>query len=79
MTPGARSRQTSRHSEFSSAKTRGSRSFNDNDRYGSSLRRSGQNDSRASRFAKSSQQSPNERSLSPFSKRLALTQAMNNR
>lgn len=77
MTPGAPPRQIKRHSELSPAKTRGSWSFNDNDRYGSSIRGSGRDNSRAPRSAKFSERPPKERSLSPFSKRLALTQAMN--
>lgn len=48
-----------------------------NDRYRSSFRGPGRSDSRPMMFAQSPRPPRNERSLSPFSKRLALTQAMN--
>jgi hypothetical protein len=49
----------------------------DNDRYGSSFRGLDRDNSRAAKFASSPRLPRKERSLSPFSKRLALTQAMN--
>lgn len=55
---------------------RGNSFLGDNDRYGSSARgRDG--DSRSERPQPNARPPRNERSLSPFSKRLALTQAMN--
>lgn len=58
----------------SDANTRHRRYSNDNDRYGGSLRGAGRGIPRTSHFP---QPRKKERSLSPFSKRVALTQAMN--
>lgn len=66
-----------------SMRHRGQRYSNDNDRYGSSFRNQGQptrHNRLPTRDEPSDQNPPftrKERSLSPFSKRLALTQAMN--
>ena len=66
-----------------SMRNRGQRYSNDNDRYGSSFRNQGRptRDQRPLTRDEPSRQGPpfqrKERSLSPFSKRLALTQAMN--
>lgn len=81
MTPGApprwdRGQRTPRHSEDLD-RDRGPRYSNDNDRYGSSFRGSDQDNPRATRPTRYSRSEPKFRSLSPFSKRLALTQAMN--
>lgn len=79
MTPGApqgsnRGQRTPRYSDDLN-RDRGPRYSNDNDRYGSSFRVSDQDNTRTTRPMRHSQ--PRVRSLSPFSKRLALTQAMN--
>lgn len=77
MTPGA-ARQISKSSEFSMSKDPGSQSFDDdNDRYRTRFKNSERDGNRASRSVKFPKHQPKERSLSPFSKRLALTQAMN--
>ncbi|MCJ1427059.1 hypothetical protein MMC29_004962 [Sticta canariensis] len=81
MTPAApprwdRGQRTPRHSE-DLARDRGPRYSNDNDRYGSSFRGSDQDNPRTARPIRRSQPESKARSLSPFSKRLALTQAMN--
>ncbi|MCJ1269452.1 hypothetical protein MMC22_009344 [Lobaria immixta] len=81
MTPGAPprrdgGRRTPRHSD-DLKRDRGPRYSNDNDRYGSSFRATDQDNPRTSRSIRHSQPVPKARSLSPFSKRLALTQAMN--
>lgn len=75
MTPRARLRQDDKH--LNSSRNRRPPISYDNDRYGSSFRRSDRIESRSTTFAQSPQPSQNERSLSPFSRRLALTQAMN--
>lgn len=81
MTPAApprwdRGQRTPRHSD-ELARDRGPRYSNDNDRYGSSFRGSDQDNLRTARPIRRSQPESKVRSLSPFSKRLALTQAMN--
>lgn len=81
MTPGAPPRwdqgqRTPRHSDDLN-RDRGPRYSNDNDRYGSSFRGSDQDHPRTTRPMRPPQPEPKLRSLSPFSKRLALTQAMN--
>lgn len=81
MTPGAPSRwdrgqRTPRHSDDFNRDRRPQYST-DNDRYGSSFRASDQDNPRNTRPMRHSQPEPKARSLSPFSKRLALTQAMN--
>lgn len=83
MTPGAppirdrpiSNRDGPRKKDHSSARDREKRYLNDDDRYGSSFR----NENRDDRTTRPPQplQQQKERSLSPFSKRLALTQAMN--
>lgn len=77
MTPAASPRQASMHNEFSSMKSRGSRLCADSDRHGSIFKSSNRENSQASRSGQFARQTPRERSLSPFSRRLALTQAMN--
>ena len=74
MSPGARLRQDRKYQD-SPPRERSPHASHDNDRYGSSFR--GLDNSRAARFAQPSGRPQKERSLSPFSKRLALTQAMN--
>lgn len=91
MTPaahpdGERSHAPQQHRssrDQASMRNRSQRYSNDNDRYGSSFRNQGQptRDQRPPTRDEPSRQGPpfqrKERSLSPFSKRLALTQAMN--
>lgn len=71
MTPSAPSQWNggSNIRKISGANTRNGRYSNDNDRYGGSLK--------GSRISHFPQPRKKERSLSPFSKRVALTQAMN--
>lgn len=81
MTPGAppkwdRGQRTTIHSDGLN-RGHGLRYSDDNDRYGSSFRGSGQDNPRTTRPMRHSKPEPKVRSLSPFSKRLALTQAMN--
>jgi hypothetical protein len=78
MTPGDRLRGKQGHIN-SPSRNRGPHSSNDNDRYGSSFRGSDRDNLRATKFAQSPWFPRKERSLSPLSKRLALTQAMNMR
>lgn len=73
MTPGARLRQDQKYLD-SPPRNSGPHTSYDNDRYGSSFRGSDRIDSR---HTQSTRPLRKERSLSPFSKRLALTQAMN--
>lgn len=77
MTPAASPRRTSVLTEFSSMKSRGSRICTDSDHHGSIFKTFDRENSQASRSRQFSRQTPKERSLSPFSRRLALTQAMN--
>lgn len=77
MTPGASSHQGKNKSEAIVTKNHKPRLSNDNDRYGSSFRGPDRDDLRPTRSVPFSRASRKERSLSPFSKRLALTQAMN--
>lgn len=76
MTPGTLLRSKQKYLD-SPPRDRAPRVPTDNDRYGSSFRGSDRDKSRAAKFAQSPQLPRKERSLSPFSKRLALTQAMN--
>lgn len=76
MTPVDRLRQDQKYLN-SPPRNRGPHLSNDNDRYGSGFRGSDHDNPRDSKGAQSSRPPPKERSLSPFSKRLALTQAMN--
>lgn len=76
MTPGAPPQWNGgpKIRKSSDANTRNRRYSNDNDRYGGSLRGADRGIPRTSHFP---QPRRKERSLSPFSKRVALTQAMN--
>ena len=75
MTPRARLRQDEKY--LDSSRNRDPPISYDNDRYGSSFRGSDRIESRPTAFDQSPRLPRKERSLSPFSKRLALTQAMN--
>ena len=75
MNRGARLYQGEKYSN--SPRNDGSQALNDCDWHGSSFRGSNRINSRSKTFAQSPQPPRKERSLSPFSKRLALTQAMN--
>lgn len=76
MTPGDRLRQNQKYLN-SSPRNRGPHLSHDNDRYASGFRGSDHDHTRATKFAQPPWPPRKERSLSPFSKRLALTQAMN--
>ena len=81
MTPGRPATQISRHDQGPQLaeehlSTRRQSYSNDNDRYGSSARDRKEN-IRGTRLPPNALPQRKERSLSPFSKRLKLTQAMN--
>lgn len=77
MTPVSHPHHRPNSTEARSAQERQRRYSNDNDRYGSSLRDLDRRISGPGTSRQPYQHTRKERSLSPFSKRLALTQAMN--